>query len=76
MDNDQYYVAAITTVFVYYCLLTLADEVNNTISVPPFTKRIVSMKDQVRLVWEEILGHSGNIACCMGLFLAIRPRLQ
>ena len=72
---------ATATVLFYDYLLTLADEVSQTVSVP-LPPAYYHCEDQIRLAWEEDMGYAESIICCVprvvndeivfGLFLAVR----
>ena len=61
-DFGQYYTIAITTIFFYDFLLTLADEVSHVVNVPSPAFIDPPVKDQIRLAGKKIVGYVGRIA--------------
>ena len=84
-DRVQYYTFAITTIFFYDFLLTLGDEVSYVVSVSFAVFIVPTVKGQIRLAGEEIMGCVGRTACRMAsvddlivfaIFLAVSSPLH
>ena len=83
--RDQYYTLATSAVFFYDFLLTLGDEVSYVVSVSFAVFIVPTVKGQIRLAGEEIMGCVGRTACRMAsvddlivfaIFLAVSSPLH